>query len=104
MDNRKSIEYNWEWVTASRILSKVPCELVYAQVVPTGAVATTAFYEGENAQAREIIQFAITVVLNWTFDPAVPVYCQHGLYLIIDQNTAGVFVQWRELMNEEKGG
>jgi len=103
VENLKSKEYNWQFVTTSQVLSAVPCELVYAEVVPAAQYAATVLYDGVNALGTRIIQFGIAPVLNMPFSPAVPIYCNVGLYIALGGGQTGVFVQWRELMNEEKG-
>jgi len=89
--------YSWKWVTASRLLSRGPCELISAEVVPSATTTTTILYDGENTNGDKIVQFNITIVLNWSFKPPVPIYCRRGLYVTVGTSVTGVFVQWREL-------
>lgn len=97
MDERPSSEYQWRFLTASELLEKGPCELVCAEVVPSGTTSTTVIYDGTDAKGKEIIQFSITIVLNWHFKPTKPVYCSQGLYVTVGAAVTGVFVQWRKL-------
>jgi len=98
----ESKEYSWAWVTTDRQLSDGPCELLMVSIVPSATTADTVVYDGDNDTGDEIIQFSITIVLNWDFKPPVPIYCRKGLYITVGTNVVGVFVQWREL--GRKGG
>ena len=93
----ESKEYSWEFVTASRCLTDRPCELVYAQNVPTGATVTSILYDGINANGKEIIALNAAVATNQSFAPPVPVYCERGLYVVPGTAVTGVFVMWRHL-------
>jgi hypothetical protein len=92
-----SKEYSWAWVTASRMLTDVPCELVMVSVVPSGTTTDTIVYDGTNTKGDQITQFNITIVLNWDFTPSVPIYCRKGLYVTVGTNVTGVFILWRNL-------
>lgn len=93
----ESKEYSWAWVTADRLLSHGPCELVYAYLVPSKAEAEVYIYDGENTNGDKIFRFVTASQNNRAFNPKVPVYCRRGLYVDIGKGTEGVFVQWREL-------
>lgn len=92
-----SKEYSWAWVTSDRQLSDGPCELLMVVLVPSATTIDTVIYNGDNTTGDKILQFNITVVLNWGFIPPVPIYCDKGLYIDIGTNVTGVLVQWREL-------
>jgi len=93
----ESKEYSWEFVAASRCLTNRPCELVFAQNVPTGATVTSILYNGVDANGKEIIALNAAVAQNTTFNPPVPVYCERGLYVVVGTAVTGVFVMWRHL-------
>lgn len=93
-----SESYSWAWVTADRLLSTGPCELVYAQAVSDGGeIKDTWLYDGANTNGDKIINLQKGTDGNITVSPKVPIYCQHGLYVDIGSSTEGVLVQWREL-------
>ena len=97
MDDRPSSDYQCAFLTASALLETGPCELVSAEVVPCATTTTTIIYDGTDATGKKIIQFNITVVLNWPFKPPVPIYCGKGIYVVKGDDVTGVFVQWRKL-------
>jgi hypothetical protein len=97
MDGFDSSEYSWQFVTASGKLDDGPCELVYANLLPSGASTGTILYAGKDAGGKEIIALAGTTVDNKEFSPAVPVYCAEGLYITIGSAVTGVLVIWHNL-------
>lgn len=97
MENRPSKEYSWRWVTVDSVLSRGPCELVYARSSSADTEADTFLYDGENTTGDPIFEFENGVKDGNVFSPRQPVYCRKGLYVDIGTNTIGVFVQWREL-------
>lgn len=101
---RASKEYSWAWVTADRLLSHGPCELVCAYLVPSAATTDTVLYNGENTSGVAIITLKAATIRIMPFNPKEPVYCEHGLYVDVGTSVSGVFVQWRELKGEDKGG
>ncbi len=98
---RKSSEWGWSYVTADQLLTKEPCEVAYAQLVPSGAVTDTYLYHGANTNGEKIIALVSAAVTGHEFRPAVPVFCRRGLYVDIGSNTTGVFVQWRNVLPGE---
>lgn len=92
-----SREYSWDFITASRCLERGPCELVSVEVVPSATTTTTVIYDGTDATGKKIIQFNITIVLNWPFRPIVPLRCDKGIYVTVGSDVTGVFVHWRKL-------
>lgn len=97
MEQKPSSEYSWAWLTTSRKIADGPCELIMVSVVPSATTTTTIVYNGTDATGAEIVQFNITIVLNWDFKPQVPVYCDKGLYVTVGTAVTGVFVMWRKL-------
>lgn len=93
----KSQEFSWAWVTADRLLSHGPCELLYAYLVPSGATTDTVLYDGENTNGDHITTLKSAAVTGHEFNPPQPVYCRRGLYVDVGTNVTGLFVQWREL-------
>lgn len=103
MERLKSKDLNWKWVTQSEILSKVPCELCYAMVTSAAAASTVTLYDGESALGTIIAVLEGPATISQQMHFMEPIYCDHGLYVALDQNVTGVLVQWRELANEETG-
>lgn len=97
MEKVDSKEYSWEWVTADRLLSLGPCELVYAIVYGTGTYGT--LYDGENTSGKVIATVQTEAAAHAPLSPKAPIYCSRGLYLDITVSDAGdgFLVQWREL-------
>lgn len=89
--------YSWAWVTADRLLSHGPCELVYAFCVPDDNEPEAYVYDGENTAGDKIFRFTGSNKRGLPFSPKVPVYCRRGLYVDIGKDIEGIFVQWREL-------
>lgn len=99
----ESKEYSWKYVTASELLSHGPCELMGAELVPTGNSNGTILYDGESSNGTVIQNLNAQVATNRPFKPPVPVYCRRGLYITIGSHVNGVFVQWRELGHKAGG-
>jgi hypothetical protein len=102
----ESKEYSWAWVTADRLLSHGPCELIYAYEVVTATSLDTHIYNGQNTSGEKVATLGITVVAGTDtivaippaeFRPPVPVYCRLGLYIDKGTDVTGIFVMWREL-------
>lgn len=93
----KSKEYSWAWVTADRLLSLGPCELICAYLVPSAATTDSVLYDGQNASGDTIITLKAATVRIMPFSPKAPVYCRKGLYVDVGSSVSGIFVQWREL-------
>lgn len=101
---RPSKEYSWEWVTADRLLSHGPCELIYALLSLRGAGSAT-IYDGESTSGNVVAILQDPVggeVVHLV--PPQPLFCPRGLYVDVGSHVDGVLVQWRELKHEERGG
>jgi hypothetical protein len=83
-----------ELFTADAVISKRPCWLHYAQVVPSGGTTDTYLYDGQNTNGKRLIALNAAVATVQAFSPAKPVLCKQGLYVDIGTNCSGVFVQW----------
>lgn len=92
MDSKECL---WEFVTADRCLTRNPCELLFAQLVPSGTTTTTSIYNGVDTNGQKIIQLNASTATNKTFRPGVPVYCERGLYIDIGSSVTGCFVIWK---------
>jgi hypothetical protein len=95
--NGDSKEYSWARVTENRLLSRGPCELVYAHLEAGTAADYATLYNGESTSGDAITVVRAAAATSRPFSPKVPVYCRRGLYVTISTATAIVFVQWREL-------
>jgi len=93
----ESKEYSWARVTADRLLSHGPCELVYAHLEAGAAADYATLYNEENTSGDVITVIRAAAATSRPFSPKVPVYCRKGLYITLSTATAIVFVQWREL-------
>lgn len=98
-----SIGYSWEWVTASRLLSHGPCELIGATLTPDAANADATLYNGENTRGTIIAVVKALSGVSHCLENKTPVYCARGLYVAEGTGVLGIFVQWRELGHEERG-
>ena len=96
----ESKEFSWKLVIADELLSRGPCELLYAHLVPSGATTNSSLYDGQNTLGEKIVTLVEAVVTGLDFRPAQPVYCRRGLYVDVGSSVTGIFVQWRELRNE----
>jgi len=101
-----SKEYSWKFISADELLSRGPCELLYAYAIVSGTSVNTHIYNGNNVNGDKVTTLGITVVSNSpinsvippaVFRPLVPIYCEKGLYVDVGSNVIGVFVQWREV-------
>ncbi len=93
-----SKEYSWAWVTADRLLSHGPAELMYALFIPSAAATATAtIYDGESTSGDTVVAFRTAQSKQVELDPPKPVYCRRGIFVDDIANVKGLFVQWREL-------
>lgn len=99
----ESKEYSWKYVTADELLSKGPCELIYAKLTPATDVGSAIFYDGENATGKKILELATSQLYNCEVAPCVPIYCRRGLYIGTVTTVDGILVMWRELTYKEAG-
>lgn len=94
MDSR---DYSWIHVTASRVLSTGPCELLYASIAVGASNNKATFYNGVGTNNDIVVILEAQTRTSTPFDPPVPVYCHKGLYVSLSSNVDGLFVLWREL-------
>lgn len=98
--DRESKDYSWKCVTADELLSKMPCEFVYAKLTPAETDASweayATLYDGENILGKKIVKLHTGGLYNQHCAPPVPIYCRRGLYITVSA-VDGVLVQWREL-------
>ena len=97
MDELKSSDYQWDYVTADRILGKGPCEVLYANLVPSGASTVNYLKDGVDTNGVTIVCLECAVVTNLEFKPPKPFYCSQGLWVDIGTGTTAILVQWRKL-------
>lgn len=97
----ESKEFSWAWVTADRLLSHGACELLFALLTSSASAGSATIYDGESTSGDKIVTLEAGAAVSRHFNPAKPVYCRRGLYVDVDTNVTGVFVQWRELGHKE---
>jgi len=92
-----SKEISWAYVTADRVLSHGPCELLYAYLVVSAASTDSALYNGENTSGDKIADLKSAAVTGHELKPPAPIYCDKGLYVDVGTNVTGILVQWRHV-------
>jgi len=92
-----SREYEWRYLTASALLSHGPCEICTVLLLSGAAAGTLTAYDGENTNGDIIALFEGLAAHSNVWKFYKPVYCRRGLYVVLDQNCASAFVQWRNL-------
>lgn len=112
MIEAESKKYSWAYITTSRLLSRGPCDLLFAGMRPGASGDTVTLYDGENTNGDivDVLKAGTRAYTGLTyidasreFKPPQPVYCRRGLYVVLGGSTASVFVQWREL-GKKAGG
>lgn len=93
----ESKEISWKWITADELLSHGPCELIFIMLTSAASAARATIYDGENISGTVIAILEATTNISQQMHFSVPVYCRRGLYIDVDTNATGCFVQWREL-------
>lgn len=93
---RDSKEYSWKWVTASELLSRRPCDFVYAKFTPTSEAGGTTLRNGEDANGEIIAVMLTAGAYNCEVAPCKPIYCSRGLF-VDTVTTGGLLVHWREI-------
>ena len=101
MEKVESKEYSWKWVTADELLSHGACEVLHAFLTSAAAAGTATLYDGENTSGVIIAILEATTNISQQIHFSKPVYCRRGLYVDVDSNVTGIFVQWRELGHKE---
>lgn len=96
MDSEK---YSWAWVTADRQLSTGPCELCAVVLTADGANCETILYDGIGTNGDIIAKVKALQNRSCAFNIHHHIYCRKGLYIDVDANTKGIFVQWIERQN-----
>lgn len=88
-----------ERVTISRRVFIGPCFLFSCHVEPTdgGAVVDAHFYDGVDTTGEEKLCFT-NQYGSARFQPVIPLYFSHGLYLYLETNVTSITVQY---MSEE---
>lgn len=97
MDKAESQKYSWRYCTADQVLSRGPCELLFAYLVVSAGSTDSSLYNGTDTSGEEIIDFKSAAVTGHQFKPKQPVYCSKGLYVDVGTSVTGIFVQWRNL-------
>lgn len=97
MDQPNSKAYAWRWCEKDQVLTRSPCELVYAHLVVSAASTDSYLYDGENTSGEKIVPLVAAAVTGLEFRPPVPIYCRRGLFVDVGTNVTGILVQWREL-------
>ena len=94
----ESKDYSWKWVTADEILTKGPCEILYAIFIPSSSATSTAtIFTGEDTAGTTVVAFRTAQSRQSEFNPPQPAYCERGLFVDDIANVKGVFVMWRNL-------
>jgi len=97
MEQVESKAYSWKWVTATELLSLRACEVLHAFLTSAAASSTATLYDGEDTSGEIIAVLEATTNISLQIHFSKPVYCRRGLYVVLDSNVAGLFIQWREL-------
>lgn len=85
----------WQWVTADRIVSHEPCELLFAYLVPSAAGADASLYDGYSTGGKLIATLEQAAKTSHPFRPPEPVFCAQGLFADIGTSVTGLFVMYR---------
>ncbi|MBA7579991.1 hypothetical protein ES708_21877 [subsurface metagenome] len=94
-------EYSWKWITASELLCRSACDLLYVKVNPVDADCNVTIYNGEDASGTIISVIDSQFVTNCHLLPAEPIYCRRGLFVGEMINCVGMLVQWRPRASKE---
>jgi len=92
----KCIEYSWKWVTASELLSLRPCELCNIILSCEGGACNAVLYDGRNTNGRVIMDIKSLEKRAQQIPLHDHIYCNDGLYVYLDDDVRGLFVQWLE--------
>jgi hypothetical protein len=98
---RSSKEYSWAYLKASNVVATREAELVTVYVVPSAAASVVTLYNGQSTGGDVIAIMEEATMSNGIFNPTKPVYCRKGIYITIEANVTGVFVQWRNMAPED---
>lgn len=90
-------EYSWKWVTASELLSLRPCELCNIILSCEGGACHAVAYDGHNTSGKVIMNIKSLEKRAQQIPLHDHIYCNNGLYVYLDDDVRGLFVQWREI-------
>jgi len=89
--------YSWKWVTASELLSRRPCELCSIVLSCEGGACNAIIYNGQNSNGRVLMNIKSLEKRAQQIPLHDHVYCADGLYVYLDDDVRGLFVQWIEV-------
>ena len=96
-----SKDYSWKWVTADELLSKTACDL--CQIVLTCNVGNCNMkvYNGESETGEYVMR--LKGLQNRSVNAGIHnhPYLRRGLFVTLDGNCLGAFVQWRSRPSKE---
>ena len=93
----KCIEYSWKWVTADELLSLRPCELCQVILTCANGNCNMKVYDGENETGTYVVRLKALINRSVNMGIHDHVYLRRGLFVTLDGNCLGAFVQWLEV-------
>lgn len=88
-------EYENEYLTATQIVAKTPCELSQLVVLSSNDTCDLRIYDGIdiNGELKLRIRHPSERTQPFQFNPHI--YFKRGIYLSFYQKVDGCFIQWR---------
>lgn len=99
---RESIEYSWKWVTATELLSHGACEICNMMLTCEDGACHADIYDGENLNGTMVVSLKTLEKRTQPMSLVHHIYCRRGLFVFLDDDCRGLFIQWREIGH--KGG
>lgn len=89
-----SKEYSWKWVTGNELLSKGACDLCQIILTCHGGACNMKVINGEDESGEYVMR--LKSLQNRSINAGIHnhPYLRRGLYVTLDGNCLGAFVQW----------
>lgn len=96
-----SKEYSWKWVTADELLSKTAVDLCQIILTCANGNCNMKVYNSENDIGDYVMR--LKALQNRSVNAGIlcHIYCRRGLFVTLDGNCLGAFVQWRPRPSKE---
>ena len=94
-------EYSWKWVTADEVLSPTACELCQVILTCANGNCNMKVYDGENENGTYVARLKSLINRSVNMGIHDHVYLRRGLFVTLDANCLGAFVQWKNRPSKE---
>ena len=88
---------SWRWVTASEIVTRNPCILVYLILTAKGNACSLTLHDGVDTSAPTIVTLETTAAQSRPYAFHGHVMTQHGLYANLSGDVLGILICYHDV-------